>query len=60
MFHECDTKLAAFNVQRIGENYTQNANRNEKILTGIKYFSDTIESLHKPYVLFGGTLLGDC
>ena len=57
-FYECNTTLAAELVERLGETYSQNSTRNEKIIDGIKYFSRTIESLYKPYFLFGGSLLG--
>jgi hypothetical protein len=46
------------NVQLYGDAYKQNMTKNAKILSGIKYFSQTMESLYKPYFLFGGTLLG--
>ena len=56
-FIECDKDLAALNVARI-PNYIQNATKNEKILNGIRYFTQTMESLYKPYFIICGTLLG--
>ena len=58
-FYECNRTLAAELVDRFGVNYTQSSTRNEKIMDGIKHFSETMELLFKPYFLFGGTLLGN-
>ena len=58
-FYECNSLLADKTIRRLGEAYRQNSSRNEKIMDGIKYFSQTIQSLYKPYFLFGGTLLGN-
>ena len=57
-FYECNRTLAAELVDRLGENYTQSSTKNEKIMNGIRKFSQTMESLYKPYFLFAGTLLG--
>jgi hypothetical protein len=46
------------NVKLHGDSYKQNPIRNSKVFTGVKYFSQKMESLFKPYFLFGGTLLG--
>ena len=55
IFIECNKDVA---VTNINANYSQNATKNEKILSGIRSFSQTMESLYKPYFIFCGTLLG--
>ena len=58
-FIECNRTLAELTLKQMGESYKQNYTRNKKIMDGIRYLSQSIELLNKPYFLFGGTLLGN-
>ncbi len=57
-FLECNYKLAKKLKEKQGANYTENKERNVKILTGLRKFNEVMNDLYIPYTLFGGTLLG--
>ena len=57
-FHECNRTLADATFKRLGKTYHQNSSRNEKVMAGIKYMTNTFEQLKKPCFLIAGTLLG--
>jgi hypothetical protein len=57
-FHECNRTLADAGIKLLGIKYRQNSTRNEKIMDGIKYITQAIEQLNKPYFITSGTLLG--
>ena len=55
-FLECNYKLAKKLIEKQGANYTQNKERNVKILIGLRKFSEVMNDLFIPYTLFGNDI----